>query len=127
MFLDSKRTQIIPDPLPKRANRPTLFPTHLAYRACPILLSKVTIRRSHPKHCSIENTVDALPPVAETVDDHPCLDHQVEDGGADAGKNRIVVEEETPRCDGGKLTVEMRKQFQSLIASENGGGFPNFL
>ena len=56
------------------------------------------IRRGHTKECPIENTLDTLIQPSETVDDHPHLDDQVEDGSADAWQYRVVVEEGSPRC-----------------------------
>ena len=75
------------------------------------------IRRGHTKECPIENTLDTLIPLSETVDDHPHLNDQVEDGGADAGQHWVVVEEGSPRCNCSKLAVKMGEQLKSLIAS----------
>ena len=75
------------------------------------------IRRGHTKECPIENTLDTPIQLSETVDDHPHLDDQVEDGGADAGQHRVAVEEGSPRCNCSKLAVKMGKELQSLIAS----------
>ena len=73
--------------------------------------------RRHSKESPVENTVDALLPLAKTVDDSSSLDDEVEDGGTDAREDWVAVEEKAPGSQCGKLAMKLRKELQALVAS----------